>query len=289
MAQTPPLSLMTYPYEQLIPLTGGRNQMKAAARMPGSVLVWAVDAVKYTQSQPWVEKRPGGLALIAILPPSSAIEDDHELIHAVQRCRPSGILPHHVGPVARDLAQVIRRPPTDLAVEITDYLSWRGLLVDRDTTHLLRQIVELSSDLRSVSALSRRMYISRRALGRRFFSRGLPVPSHWLQLARMLRLACRLQNSDATLFSIAYEAGYPDGFSVSNQMNRIIGYRPSQVREYLGWEWIVESWLRREAESGGLAPGPARRLEVGPNASGTPLEPFLKAKPGRPRKRRTVH
>ena len=45
--------------------------MKAAARMPGSVLVWAVDAMKYTQSQLWVEKRPGGLALLVILRPVS--------------------------------------------------------------------------------------------------------------------------------------------------------------------------------------------------------------------------
>jgi hypothetical protein len=69
MAQTPPLSLMAHPHEQLIPLTGGRNEMKAAARIPGSVLVWAVDAMKYTQSQLWVEQRPVGLALLVILPP----------------------------------------------------------------------------------------------------------------------------------------------------------------------------------------------------------------------------
>jgi hypothetical protein len=30
----------------------------------------------------------------------------------------------------------------------------------------------------------------------------------------------------------------------------MIGFRPSEVRNYLGWEWIVESWLRREAEAG---------------------------------------
>ena len=41
---------------------------------------------------------------------------------------------------------------------------------------------------------------------------------------------------------------------MSNQMQRLIGYRPSMVRESLGWEWLFESWLRREAESGGLSP-----------------------------------
>ena len=108
--------------------------------------------------------------------------------------------------------------------------------------------------------------------------RGLPVPSHWLQLSRMLRLAFRLQNSDATVFSIAYESGYPDGFSVSNQMHRLIGYRPSQVREFLGWEWILEAWLRKEAESGGLGPGPARQI-----SSATPE--LIESRPKRRRRR----
>jgi hypothetical protein len=29
-------------------------------------------------------------------------------------------------------------------------------------------------------------------------------------------------------------------------MKRMIGYRPTEVRNLLGWEWIVEAWLRRE-------------------------------------------
>ena len=90
---------------------------------------------------------------------------------------------------------------------------------------------------------------TRRALGRRFLSRGLPVPSHWLQLGRLLRVAVKLQNSRDSIFSVAYEFGYPDGFAVSNQMERIIGVRPHEVREQLGWEWIMECWLRSEAES----------------------------------------
>jgi hypothetical protein len=29
-------------------------------------------------------------------------------------------------------------------------------------------------------------------------------------------------------------------------MKRLIGYRPSQVRELPGWEWLVEAWLKQE-------------------------------------------
>ena len=73
-------------------------------------------------------------------------------------------------------------------------------------------------------------------------------------------MAIRLQNSDETLFSIGYELGYPDGFSLSNQMNRLLGVRPSDARRYLGWEWILEAWLRREAATGGLGPAYTTRM-----------------------------
>jgi hypothetical protein len=29
-------------------------------------------------------------------------------------------------------------------------------------------------------------------------------------------------------------------------MKRLIGYRPSEVRRLLGWEWLVEAWLLKE-------------------------------------------
>ncbi|MDX1495510.1 MAG: hypothetical protein R3253_15690, partial [Longimicrobiales bacterium] len=122
--------------------------------------------------------------------------------------------------------------------------------------------------------------------GRRLMTRGLPVPSHWLQMGRLLRLSSRLQNSEESIASIAYDAGYPDGFSLSNQMQRLIGYRPSQVRDYLGWEWVLEAWLRKEAEEGGLAPSAVREITEGPKASEGPPTSLPKPRRGRPRRRR---
>lgn len=80
------------------------------------------------------------------------------------------------------------------------------------------------------------------------------MASHWLQFGRILRVAIRLQNSEDSVLAVGYELGYPDGFSLSNQMFRLTGYRPVEARQYLGWEWILEAWLRREADTGGLAP-----------------------------------
>lgn len=229
--------------------------------------------------------RPGGLALVAVLPAPAEIETDPRLVHAVQRCRPAGLLPDAVVH-PRDLAHVLRKPPADLAAEVTDYLSWRGLLQDSDTCHLLRRVFDLSSELRSITALSRGLYLSRRALGRRFMKAGLPVPSHWLQIARILRVTGRLQNSAESVFTIASDLGYPDGFSLSNQMHRMTGFRPTTVRQFLGWEWLFESWLRIEADRGNLT-GPLARAVREPlqeSATGGRSTAFLiRAQDSRPK------
>jgi AraC-like DNA-binding protein len=258
-----PLAVLAYPYAELIPFSGSRHALKDAAREPGSAVLWSMGSGRTPPELELLRTRPGGLALLVMLPEVCDLSANPALIHAVQQLRPHGILPHHIEPSAIELAHILRRPPIDLPAEITDYLSWRGLHADRNTVHLIRRIVELSEDLRSVSALARSMYMSRRALGRRFMTLGLPVPSHWLQMARLLRVALRLQNSDASVFSVAYEFGYPDGFSVSNQMSRLLGYRPTEVRERLGWEWLFEAWLRREAECGALAPTMKERVSAG--------------------------
>lgn len=264
-----PLSLLMHPYRSLRPVSGGRRQLRTEGRRPGAALVWRLEAGNVKANQDVAEGRPGGLPLIVILPSADQMPFPSDVANMVSRCRPAGILPHHV-PSAVELSQVLRRPPEDLACEVTDYLAWRGIGLDRDTRHLLRRTVELSAQLRSITALSRSLYLSRRALGRRFMSCGLPVPSHWLQLSRLLRVTIRLQNTDDSVITVAYELGYPDGFSVSNQMNRLVGCRPNEARQFLGWEWLLEAWLDREAESGGLAPEFWTRASDEPDARRRP-------------------
>ena len=273
------LSILSYPYRQLLPLSGGRTGLKEAAREPGSAAVWRIGSAATSPELELVRSRPGGLALLVVLPPSSDIARRPDLAYTVQRLRPHGVLPYHQGPDPHELAHALRRPPADLPGEVTEYLSWRGLDVDPDTARLVRRIVELAETLRSVAALSRGLYMSRRALGRKFMASGLPVPSHWLHMARLLRVAIRLQNSDASVLSIAYEFGYPDGFSVSNQMYRLLGHRPTQVRERLGWEWLLEGWLRREAESGALTPTHQNRIHLDADrATDEPRDPPRRAR-----------
>jgi len=219
----------------------------------GHLLLWVVGAPLSGRAFEAAQGRPPGLPLVVVLPAADAAGEASELLRIIELCRPHSVLPHHLQPSPLDLRALLRRPPDDLVSEVMDYLGWRGITTDQDTRHLVRRTLELSSELRTVSALSRSLYLSRRALGRRFLDRGLPVPSHWLHFGRVLRACLDLQNLESNLFDVACDHGYPDGFALSNQMNRLVGLRPSMVRENLGWEWILEAWLSREASRGGFA------------------------------------
>jgi transcriptional regulator GlxA family with amidase domain len=156
-------------------------------------------------------------------------------------------------PEPRELAYLLLGEPRSLAAEFIDYLMWRGMALDPETRRIISRFVELSAQVRTLSGAARGVYLSRRALGRRFRDRGLPVPSHWLQLCRILRATMKLQSSPrSSLHEVARSLGYPDGFTLSNQMNRLVGFRPSTARERLGWEWVVEAWLDRERSTGAL-------------------------------------
>jgi AraC-like DNA-binding protein len=248
---TPSYAILAYPYARLRRITLSADELRMHGRNPGSALVWSMGESRADPAHALLlRRRPGGLALVVILSPGTDVLSDARAAAELRNLRPQGVLPFHAEPEAGECAQVLRRPPLDLAADVVDYLRWRGLCLDRDTCHLVRRILDLSGELRSIASVSRSLYLSRRALGRRLTLGGLPVPSHWLQMGRLLRVAVRLQNSEATVSSVAFEHGYPDGFSLSNQMERLLGHRPSEVRRRLGWEWLVEAWLRREAGCG---------------------------------------
>lgn len=240
------------PYRRTEPLEDPLAQLRDLREWRGAALFWRMtaplDPVEVEQAQ----GRPPGLPLVVVLPRADRIERPDAVLRVVELCRPQTVLPHHDPAEAGDLRSILARPPEDLPSEVTEYLAWRGVSVDTETRRLIRRTIELSAGLTTVQGLARSLYLSRRALGRRFMSRGLPVPSHWLQAGRILRAVIRLQNSDETLLVVASSLGYPDGFALSNQMKRLTGLRPSDARRFLGWEWLLESWLRREARAGSL-------------------------------------
>lgn len=281
-----PFSILAHPYHSLIHLEEPEGLVHSGSAPAGSALVWDLSKRCRRRDIPAIASRPPGMPLILVLPPAERITADTPLLDISELCRPAAVLPFHPRLDPEDLTDLLREGPEDLPIAVTDYLRWRGIRVDRDTRHLIRRTVELSREIRTVEGLSRALYLSRRALGRRLVSRRLPVPSHWLQFSRLLRAAIQLQRRRHTLEAVAAGLGYPDGFSLSNQMARLTGFRPSVVRERLGWEWLMEAWLGVEKEEGTLEiparsgilspPGVRVRPQTGRNAApGQPGRPAL--------------
>lgn len=281
-----PLSLFIPPYHRLVPLRWDDRRL-AQPSPPGTGLLWQLGFGSWSGVFKVVRRRPPGMALIVILPATVDLDSQPQLLRVVEACRPHSILPFHREPNVEDLTALLRRQPEDLSVEIMDYLQWRGISVDIEVRRLIRKTIDLSSELRSVTALARSLYLSRRALGRRFLMNGLPVPSHWLHFGRVLRASLLLQGSGVTLAEAASKFGYPDGFALSNQMHRLLGVRPSDARRYLGWDWLVEAWIQREAAAGGFSSDVCRTLTR--DFSPTPfrqatVDPEEKKETGAPRR-----
>lgn len=239
------------PYDHLEPATGAFSTAPEA--LQGTALVWwLVEAKRQEVEFERLRARPFGLPLIILLPPAREIHRTLPLLNFLSTLRPRAVLPTGNLAAPDRLRFVLAQPPRPFAETITIYLAHRGILADHGIRREIRRIFDLAPHVPSISKLARRMYTSRRTLGRHLSAAGLPVPSHWLQFARLLYVSIHLQNDSSAIFRIAVRAGYPDGFTMSNQMKRLIGHRPSEVRACLGWEWILEAWLRREAALGNL-------------------------------------
>ncbi len=225
----------------------------------GVAAVWFVrESATQHAERSWLAERPSGVELVVVLPPPGEIRNALPLLRDLNDLRPRGVLPNgpHAGP--EPVRLLLSSTPRDLAAVVTSHLARSRILRNQRMRALVTRIFELAPVVPSVSRLARKLYTSRRTLGRFFEAEGLPVPSHWLQFARLLHVSAIIQEKQhLPIFRAATHVGYPDGFTMSNQMKRLIGCRPSDVRDHLGYEWIIEEWVRRECRAGRLhMPGP---------------------------------
>jgi AraC-like DNA-binding protein len=236
--------LLPPPYQIFAPCSAGVQW----EGLRGHALVWYLhDALRQRAEYEWLLQRPARVPLFVVLPPARAIEPILPIVPMLSELHARGVLPN--GPLhsTEPVRLLLRHAPRDLPGAMVSYLTRRGVLRDAKTRSLVLKMFELAPTVASISGLSRRLYTSRRTLGRLFEAQQLPVPSHWLQFARLVYVATRLQaNEEIPVFRVATQLGYPDGFTMSNQMKRLVGCRPTDARENLGYEWFVEDWLSRE-------------------------------------------
>jgi AraC-like DNA-binding protein len=237
------LSLFSPPYHACIPIA----PRPGVAASPGSSLVW------YMTPSPDVEReleavrhRPPALPLFVVLPEPEEIVALTHLLRAVPGLRPRGVLPSAGQGVIPALRTLLTTPPPALPRAVVAQLEASGVLRDPEARETVETIFAAAPRITSIQKLATAMCQSRRTLGRFFHRRQLPVPSHWLQFARVLHVSIQLQNTRTNVNRVAARYGYADGFTLSNSMKRLTGYRPTFIRQHLGWEWIVDVWLRRE-------------------------------------------
>lgn len=244
------LEMLRHPYTRLAPFAPADPW----PREPGALVVWRLEAADRQRAEAEIIlDRPPTIPLAVVLPPADLIAPVVPLIEELPALRPRIVLPTRRLATAERLRYLLAQMPPNMPRSLVDHLRYRTLLQTPRVREEVARILELSPTTRSISALSRRMYTSRRTLGRVFAGVGLPPPSHWLQFGRLMHVVAQIQNGDRIPINrIALRAAYPDGFTMSNQMKRLLGVRPSEVRERLGWEWVVESWIREEVERGGI-------------------------------------
>ncbi len=263
------IALLGPPYRDLVPIDVDSPEPHEG----GWVMTWHLGTQRWVDAASLVANRRAGVALVMILPDGDSRLAITPVLRAIEQSRPQAVLPFHDPPRPSEIAGIVRRPPSSLPSSVTEYLDWRGFSLDPVAKSIIRRIVELSDRAQTIASLATSLYMSRRAIGRRFLRDSLPVPSHWLHVSRVLRATMQLQNSSATLFQVACSLGYRDGFSLSNQMQRLCGLRPLEVRKRVGWEWVFESWLAREAACGNLPAGVAEsRPSIAPPLAGPSLD-----------------
>jgi AraC-like DNA-binding protein len=215
--------------------------------IPGAAIAWFMAAVPDVYPElDWIRDRPESLPFFVVLPPPEDIAPLATILRALPELRPRGVLPTAGPGTEGALRTLLAAAPLSLPEEATHYMARLGVIRDDEARDRVAAIFAGAPHVTSIEQLARNLCQSRRTLGRFFRARGLPVPSHWLQFARLLHVAIHLQNTSATINRVAARFGFADGFSMSNSMKRLIGYRPSFVREHLGWEWLIHAWLRGE-------------------------------------------
>lgn len=148
------------------------------------------------------------------------------------------------------LGESLRRPLTSTDGLGADVVEWLGLFGVRMTptiAHLVAQIFTDAPRYTEVGSLLRAIGAAESSTRFRFRKKGLPAPSRWLQAARALHAALLIQTEPSrSILAHACTLGYADHSALCHQMKRVFGTTPAAVRDTLGWEWLLERWVRKE-------------------------------------------
>jgi AraC-like DNA-binding protein len=148
--------------------------------------------------------------------------------------------------------------PANLGNDVAEWLPLCGVRLTPILRHLVAEIFSRAPEHLELGPLLHSIGAAESSTRFRFRKKGLPAPSRWLQAARALHAALRIQGDpERSILAHACELGYADHSALCHQMKRVFGVTPAAVRDTLGWEWLLARWIAAEVvRSPGSPPTP---------------------------------
>jgi AraC-like DNA-binding protein len=136
--------------------------------------------------------------------------------------------------------------PHDLAADLIEWLQLLPLRLPHRVTDIIHGLIREGASYPTLTAFLDDRELSGRTVRARFAACGIPGPGSWFALARLLPALLRIQREPKIpLLTIAIQAGYSDHAALSHKIRRLFGVRAGEVRETIGWEWLLLRFLER--------------------------------------------
>lgn len=149
--------------------------------------------------------------------------------------------------LAPSLRALLSHPPA-LGDDVVEWMEVRGHPLSPSAAALVRHLVDTSAACAHVADALAHAGQSERTARHCMHVRALPPPSAWHQATRALRAVLRIQAEPRVrVLDVAAEYGYSDHSGLSSQLARTFGVGVSAVRGTVGWEWLMDRWLRSRA------------------------------------------
>lgn len=145
-----------------------------------------------------------------------------------------------------DTIRPILTEPVDLAGDVIEWLSVKGLQLPPRLRYLITQILCHATDEPNVSSLLRSIHEPETGTRRLFHLKGVPPPHCWFQVARALQAAIVIQSGSRRLLDISLSLGYHDHSALNQRISRTFRLKCGDIRNTLGWEWLMDRWVGLE-------------------------------------------
>jgi hypothetical protein len=141
-------------------------------------------------------------------------------------------------------AQLTER--NDLPGDFVLWLERRGFTVRRSTRAMIVTAMQGAKDCRNLTELAARSSGRVDVWRDNLLRSGISSAQDFHQILRLLAIAVHIQREPSTPLSrMAEHYSYFDDSALRRRLGQVLGCPPSDLRKYLGWEWIADTALRR--------------------------------------------